>query len=213
MTSASASPEMDRRGFSRLDLPRVGAAAIGASFGGVEALMALMPALPAGLALPVFVVLHQPRDRDSLLPQVLAPYCRLPVVEAMDQEPVVPGTVYVATPDYHLLLDRGPRLALSLDAPVNFSRPAIDVLFESAAAAYGRGLLAMLLTGASADGAEGLQRVREAGGQAVVQDPADARAPAMPRAALARGPADALLSLADIRRLLALLPSSLETSP
>jgi two-component system chemotaxis response regulator CheB len=191
-----------------VDLHRVRAAAIGASYGGVEALLALLPALRPHRGVPVFVVLHQSRDRPSVLAEILAPRCHLPVLEAQDQEPVVPGTVYVATPDYHLLLDRGPRLALSIDEPVNYSRPAIDVLFESAADEYGPGLLALLLTGASADGALGLQAVRRAGGQAVVQDPAEARAPAMPRAALAAGPVEAVLSLEEIKSMLSMLEAA-----
>jgi two-component system chemotaxis response regulator CheB len=194
-----------------LDVGRVEAVAIGASHGGVDALISLLPGLDPRVRVPVVIVLHLSRERPSLLAEVLTPHCRLPVIEAEDQEPLHGGRVYLATPDYHLLVDRGPRLALSLDEPVNFSRPAIDVLFESAADIFGPGLLAILLTGASPDGAEGLQAVRRAGGQAVVQDPAEARAPAMPRAALARGAVEAVLNLREIRALLSSL-SLLETS-
>ena len=193
-----------------LDLSRVQAVAVGASFGGVEALLALLPPLSPHLRVPVLVVLHQPRDRPGLLANLLAERCRVPVREAADKDPVEPGTVLVAPADYHLLAERSPGLpsphvALSIDEPVHFSRPAIDVLFESAARVWGRELLAVLLTGASGDGAEGLQAVRAAGGQAVVQDPDEARAPAMPLAALARGPVEAVLSLARIAHLLSLL--------
>lgn len=193
-----------------VDLARVRAVVVGASFGGVEALLALLPPLSPRLRVPVLVVLHQPRDRPGLLAKLLAERCRLPVREAADKDPVEPGTVLVAPSDYHLLAERSPGLpsphvALSIDAPVHFSRPAIDVLFESSACVWDRGLLALLLTGASGDGAEGLQAVRAAGGQAVVQDPDEARARAMPLAALARGPVEAVLSLARIAHLLSLL--------
>ncbi len=194
-----------------VDLARVKAVALGASFGGVEALMAVLPGLRPTAGVPLLLVLHQPRERPSLLAEILGPRCQVPVSEAQDKEPVEAGHVYVAPPDYHLLVDRGPRggaqLALSVDDLVNFSRPAIDVLFESAAQHWGPGLLALLLTGASADGAAGLQAVRRAGGQAVVQDPEEARAPVMPRAALAAGAVEAVLPLQKIERLLAMLES------
>ena len=162
------------------------AVVIGGSSGAIEALSTVMPALPADLPAAVFVVLHLPRDRRSLLAEVFGPRCALPVCDAQDQEPVQPGHVYFAPPDYHLLVDKGPRLALSLDAPLHHSRPAIDVLFESAADCYGPRLLGVLLSGANEDGARGLQAIEAAGGSVVVQDPSSAAMPAMPRAALAR---------------------------
>lgn len=136
---------------------------IGASAGGVAALQAVLGALPAGLSAPVLAVLHLPRDRTSRIAEVLAPYCALPVREAEDKQPLQPGTVTFAPPDYHLLVEDTGSLALSVDAPVLFSRPAIDPLFESAAAVFGRQLLALLLTGASSDGSEGVAAVRAAG--------------------------------------------------
>lgn len=184
---------------------RIRAVAIGASAGGVEALCALLPALPAGLRAVVFVVIHLPRERPSLLASVFQARCALPVVEAQDKEPVAAGTVYVAPPDYHLLLDEGPRIALSTDEPVNFSRPAIDVLFESAADLYRERLLAIVLTGANQDGAAGLAAVRKCGGVAVVQDPESAQVALMPAAALQRNPTSLVMSIGDIGRLLATL--------
>src|SRR5215813_2427247 len=122
---------------------------IGASAGGVDALAILLPALPAGLRAATFVVLHLPRERPSLLVDIFAPKCALAVCEAEDKQPVEPGTIYFAPPDYHLLVDRGPRVALSADDLVHFSRPSIDVLFESAAEVYGERLIGIILTGAN----------------------------------------------------------------
>lgn len=175
---------------------------IGASAGGVEALSQLLPALPAGCQASVFVVLHLPRERPSRLVEVFQPHCALPVREAQDKEPAAPGTVYFAPPDYHLLVDLGPQVALSMDELVHFSRPSVDVLFESAAAVYGERLLGIVLTGGSADGAAGLAAVKRAGGGAVVQRPDSARVPLMVEAALARTPSAAALTLDEIAGLL-----------
>lgn len=184
---------------------RIDAVVIGASAGGVEALCALLPALPADTRAAVFVVIHLPRERPSRLAAIFQARCALPVREAQDKEPVTSGTVYVAPPDYHLLVDEGPRIALSTDEPVNFSRPAIDVLFESAADAYRERLLAVVLTGANHDGAAGLAAVQRRGGVAVVQDPENAEVALMPAAALQSSPTSLVFSLADIGRLLATL--------
>jgi two-component system chemotaxis response regulator CheB len=175
---------------------------IGASAGGIEALTVLLPALPVGLRCAVFIVVHLPRERPSLLVSVFAPKCRLPVQEAQDKEPVQPGTVYFAPPDYHLLIDEGPQLALSADEPVCFSRPSIDVLFESAADVYGPALLGLILSGGNEDGASGLAAVQRAGGIAVVQEPGSARVPLMPQSALARCQPDLVLPLEGIAALL-----------
>jgi two-component system chemotaxis response regulator CheB len=180
----------------------VEAIVIGTSAGGVEALSVLLPALPPDLRVPVLIVLHLPRDRPSRLVEIFVPKCALPVQEAEDKAPAAPGTIYFAPPDYHLLVDAGPSLALSADEPVLFSRPSIDVLFESAAEVYGETLLAIILTGASQDGASGLDAVRRAGGFTIVQRPDTAQAPLMTEAALARGPADVVLPLDGIADLL-----------
>jgi two-component system, chemotaxis family, protein-glutamate methylesterase/glutaminase len=184
------------------NLGRIGAIAIGASAGGVEALSVLLPALPTGLAAAVFVVLHQPRDRPSLLVDIFKLKCDLPVREAEDKDAVEPGTIYFAPPDYHLLVDEGPRLALSADDLVHYSRPSIDVLFESAADVYEDRLLGILLTGANEDGASGMEAIHRAGGTTVVQEPETALAASMPLSALARTPVDRVLSLDDIAALL-----------
>ncbi|AKQ65088.1 Chemotaxis response regulator protein-glutamate methylesterase CheB [Myxococcus hansupus] len=166
---------------------RIDAVVVGASAGGVEALGTLLPALPRGFRPAVLVVLHQPRERRSLLVDIFSSRCALPVQEAQDKEPAQPGTIYFAPPDYHLLVDDGPSLALSADEPVLFSRPSIDVLFESAADTYGHRLAGLILTGANSDGARGLAAVREAGGVTLVQRPDTAMVATMPTAALARG--------------------------
>ena len=164
---------------------QLAAIAVGGSAGSIEALMELLPWLPATLAVPVTVVVHLPPAAERGLAPVLASACALTVVEAEDKMTLQPGWMYVAPADYHLLVERGRTLALSADPPVHFSRPSIDVLFESAAFAFGRLSLAILLSGANADGAAGLATVKAHGGLTWVQEPASARVPHMPEAALA----------------------------
>jgi two-component system chemotaxis response regulator CheB len=177
---------------------RVDAVVIGASAGGIEALLALLPGLSADFRIPIIIVLHLPRDRPSFLAQIFLQKCALPVCEAADKEPVHPGTVYFAPPDYHLLIDAGPSLALSADELVNYSRPSIDVLFESAAEVYGARLLGIILTGANEDGAAGLAAVHAAGGITIVQEPDSAQVKQMVVSALSRSPASHVLDLAGI---------------
>ncbi|ALM86338.1 chemotaxis protein CheB [Bordetella sp. N] len=178
---------------------------IGASAGGVEVLSTLLTALPADFPAAVAIVLHIPPDRDSLLPALFAPRCALPVKEVEDKAPIEAGTVYFAAPDYHMLVEPDGSFALSQDEAVNYSRPSIDLLFESAAVAYRERLLAIVLTGGSADGASGLKTVREMGGRAWVQDPASADAPAMPGFAIERAGADLVTGPAALARSLAAL--------
>jgi len=184
------------------DGTRVEAIVIGASAGGVEALNQILPALQPDLAASVFIVLHLPRGRPSLLVEIFASGCALPLREAEDKEAVQPGTVYFAPPDYHLLLEAGPRLALSVDEPVHHARPSVDVLFESAADVFGARLLGIILSGANEDGADGLASIRRAGGVTVVQDPALAQESRMILSALSRGPVDFVLCLDRIAELL-----------
>jgi two-component system chemotaxis response regulator CheB len=177
---------------------RVDAVVIGTSAGGVEALSVLLPGLPAGLRAAVFIVVHLPRERPSLLVDIFQARCALPVREARDKEPVAAGTVYFAPPDYHLLVDEGPQLALSADDLVHYSRPSIDVLFESAADFYGSRLLGIILTGANEDGAAGLAAVHRAGGVTIVQQPGTAQATLMIESAMKRTPVDLVLTLEQI---------------
>jgi two-component system chemotaxis response regulator CheB len=162
--------------------------AIGASAGAVDALGQLLPELPAMLGAPVLIVVHVPPDRRSALPELFAASCALTTLEAEDKTMPDPASVYFAPPDYHLLVERGGTLALSVDEPVHHSRPSIDVLFESVADAAGAGALGILLSGASRDGAEGLRRIRDVGGQTWVQTPESAQVAVMPRAALELAP-------------------------
>lgn len=183
----------------------VDAVVFGTSAGGVDALGRLLPALDDASAVAACVVIHLPRERPSLMVDIFSRRCRRPVREAVDKAPIEPGVTYFAPPDYHLLVDDGPTLALSVDPPVHHSRPSIDVLFESAAQVYQTRLLAVLLTGASADGSQGLAAVRRAGGLVAIQDPDDAEAPAMVRAGLERVVPDFLLPLDAMAELLASL--------
>lgn len=160
------------------------AVVIGASAGALEALSTILPTLPPDFDLPVMIVVHVPPDRRSVLSELFQAKCGVVVKEAEDKEPIVGGTVYFAPPNYHLLVEADRTLALSSDEPVLFSRPSIDVLFESAADAYGAALIAIVLTGANHDGAKGLRAVVEAGGRPLVQDPLTAFASAMPEAAM-----------------------------
>lgn len=178
------------------------AVVIGGSAGSVEALTSILPGLQPDCGIAVFVVIHLPRERPSLLVSIFAPKCRLQVVEAQDKEPVELGNIYFAPPDYHLLVDRGPQLALDADELVHFSRPSIDVLFESAADAYAQRLIGIVLSGANSDGAAGLAAVQRAGGLTLVQRPETAIASAMPEAALQAAPGSLSLAPAEIFQLL-----------
>jgi two-component system, chemotaxis family, protein-glutamate methylesterase/glutaminase len=174
------------------------AVVIGASAGALEVLSNLLPALPSDYRLPILIVVHLPPDNTSLFAELFRARCAIRVREAEDKEPIEPGVVYFAPPDYHLLVEEDKRLSLSDDEPVLFSRPSIDVLFESAADAYGGGLIGVVLTGANSDGANGLKAVVEAGGVALVQSPGSAYAVAMPEAAIAACPAARVLPVNEI---------------
>ena len=171
---------------------------IGASAGGVQALSRILPALRADFASPVIIVVHVPPRKDNALVDLFARKCILTVKEAEDKEPLVAGTIYFAPPDYHLLVEAGGTLALSSEETVNHSRPAIDVLFETAADAFGPALTGIILTGANHDGAQGLKAVGAAGGVAIAQDPATAEVATMPAAALSACPSARAMSLDQI---------------
>lgn len=170
---------------------------MGASLGGYQALTVLLKALPRDYPLPVAIVQHRGVDAVDLLAPALQELTGLPVREAEDKEPIVPGCVYVGPSDYHLLVDAG-RFALSTDAKVNKARPAIDMLFESAADAYLDRVVAVVLTGASRDGAAGAARVKSRGGVVVVQDPSTAESAIMPKAAIEACAVDRVLPLDGI---------------
>ena len=173
-------------------------AAIGGSAGSVDALMQIIPVLPADLPMPVVAVVHMARDSKSLLPEILGSKSRLRVVEAEDKVVMQPGHVYVAPPGYHLLAENDGSLSLSSEEEVLFSRPSIDVFFESAADAYGPDLIGVVLTGGNEDGAKGLRAILDAGGKGLIQDPETAYATAMPLAALVSCPDARVLDLGQI---------------
>ena len=181
--------------------------AVGASWGGMRAIVSILDALPADFEIPIVVAQHRPAAAGSeLLEEVLARRTRLAVVAAHDKEPLEPGCVYVAPADYHVIVEPG-HLGLSTDAAVEFARPSIDVLFESAAHAYGARTVGVLLTGVNRDGAAGLARIAAAGGFTVAQDPATAERGEMPAAAVERGAARRVLPLERIGPFLAGLRS------
>ena len=181
---------------------RIEAVVIGASAGGVDALVDLLPALPASFSPATVCILHVPADRESRLAELFAARLSLPVLEAQDKQPLEPGTVYFAGAGYHLSIEQDRVFSLSCEPPVHYARPAIDVLMESAADALGTRLAGILLTGANDDGAEGLARIGEHGGLTVVQDPDEAAIATMPRAAIRRRAPDLVLTLDRIRALL-----------
>ncbi|MGE7138074.1 chemotaxis protein CheB [Luteibacter sp. NPDC031894] len=183
-------------------MSRYDAIVMGCSAGGLNALQRMLPALDDQLRAPVVVCCHTGSSNVSLLVELLGRVSALPVVEARERASVDPGTVHVAPAGYHLLVEDDFRFSLSVDAKVSFARPSIDVLFETAAAAWGDRLVAVLMTGANADGADGLAAIRRAGGYAIVQDPRDAEADAMPLAGLRVAGADACLPLDAIPALL-----------
>jgi two-component system chemotaxis response regulator CheB len=157
---------------------------VGTSLGGLHALQILLPSLPKSFPLPVAIVQHRHKDSNDSLSVFLQGYCALPLTEAEDKEAIVPGRVYLAPPDYHLLVEEG-HFALSTEAAVCHARPSIDVLFESAADAYAQGVIGVILTGASNDGSQGLLKIQAQGGLALIEEPTTAQSPTMPKAALA----------------------------
>ena len=187
-------------------LPRgVEAVVIGGSLGAVDALGTLLPRVQAETRAAVIAVVHLPSARPSLLPSLFRPRVLVPVEEVFDKEPVVPGRIWFAPPDYHLSIERDRCFSLSMEPKVRFSRPSIDVLFESAADVYGSRLVAVVLTGANEDGAAGARAVRDAGGFVMVQSPSDAAADRMPLAAVERAAPQVVAPLGRIADALELI--------
>ena len=174
-----------------------GIVVIGASWGGLQALSTLLDGIPRTYDLPTVVVQHRGKDVESLLAILLQEHTRLAVCEVEDKQPIEHGYVYIAPPDYHLLIE-GKHFSLTTDAPVRFSRPSIDVTFVSAADACGARAVGVVLTGANEDGAAGLRRIVDRGGRAIVQDPATAEVRTMPAASLRAVPEAELLPLERI---------------
>lgn len=174
---------------------------VGTSLGGLRALEILLAGFPKRFSVPVAIVQHRHKDSDDSLSTFLQRQCTLFVVEAEDKETIVPGRVYLAPADYHLLVE-AKHLALSTEAPVFYARPSIDVLFESAADAYAERVIGVILTGASQDGTQGLAKIKANGGLAIVQEPTTAESKTMPKAAIASVAVDWILPLDEIAPLL-----------
>jgi two-component system chemotaxis response regulator CheB len=185
---------------------------VGTSWGGLSALRELIVGLPGSLGLPVVVIQHRHKQSDHLLTTLLQDETSLCVCEVEDKAPMTAGNVYVAPADYHLLVEPG-FFSLSMDEPVRFSRPSIDVTFESAADAYGARTVGVVLTGANADGSIGLRRIVSRGGLALVQSPATAESPTMPQAAIKAVPEARVLTIAEIAAAIAALPAPAGKAP
>jgi len=182
---------------------RFKAVVVGVSAGGLDALPILFAKLPEAYSYPVIIIQHVYHENSVGLVEHFKRNFALSLHEAGDKEPVRPGCVYFAPPNYHLLVEPDRTFSLSVDEKVHYSRPSIDVLFESAAHVWGRDLAGIVLTGTNADGAYGLQVIKECGGLTIVQDPATAAHPLMPQASLDAGEVDYVLSLEQIGELLA----------
>ena len=179
---------------------------VGTSWGGLSAVRELVRALPRAFSLPIVVVQHRHPDSDHLLSTLLQDSTPLPVSEVEDKAPIVPGGVYLAPADYHLLVEDG-HFSLSMDEPVQYSRPSIDVAFASVADVYGRRAAGVVLTGANADGARGLRRIVDRGGLGFVQTPGTAESPTMPAAAIQAVPEARVMTIAEIGAALGTLPA------
>ncbi|HYQ44526.1 MAG TPA: chemotaxis protein CheB [Polyangiaceae bacterium] len=177
--------------------PRYDLVVMGTSTGGLHALTRLLSALPASFPLPIAIVQHRSRDSDERLAMLLSGASLIPVVEAEDKEPLRGPGVYLSPPDYHLLVETD-WVALSTEEPVAYSRPSIDVLFESAAYSHGSGVIGVLLTGANQDGTRGLKRIKEHGGYVIIQNPDSAESAFMPKHAVKNLLPDRVLNLEQI---------------
>lgn len=175
---------------------------IGGSSGSLEALLLILPLLKTPFPLPVLLVLHRSNQADNSLTELLASRTELNVKEADDKDILEPGSIYIAPPDYHVLLEQDGSLSLDVSEKINFSRPSIDVSFISAAEVYGDALIAVLLSGANADGTLGLQLVGQNGGFLLVQDPLTAAVAYMPERAIQQCRVDRVLNPAAIAALL-----------
>ena len=175
---------------------------IGVSAGGLEALNVLLPLLSAHFRMAVIIVQHlHPHSNDYWI-QALHTKCRITVKQADEKEPIFPGTVYLAPPNYHLLIEEDRTFSLAIFERVNYARPSVDVLFETAAEVYGTNVIGIILTGANTDGSKGLKTIKEFGGLAIVQEPSTAEVPSMPKAAIEATTVDYVLPLHDIAELL-----------
>jgi len=185
---------------------------LGTSWGGLAALRTIIAALAPTFDIPIAVVQHRHRDSDTMLARFLQDHTRLRVCEIEDKQVIEPGRVFIAPANYHALVEQG-HFSLSTEAPVRYSRPSIDVAMTSAADSYGHRAVGVVLTGANADGAEGLRRIADSGGLAVIQDPGSAEVNAMPKAALRWVPTARVFPLDRIAAFLSALPAAQAASP
>jgi len=174
---------------------------VGVSLGGMRALEILVNGLPTDFPSPVAIVQHRTADGGSLLAQILRQHSQLPIADVNDKDPIQAGRIYLAPPGYHLLVD-GSTFALTTEAPVSYARPSIDVLFETAADAYGARVVGVVMTGASSDGARGAARIKACGGTVIVQTPATAECAVMPQATIDATRVDHIVPLSEIAPLL-----------
>ncbi len=181
---------------------RCKAIVIGVSAGGLRALKKILKKLPKDFPAPIAIVQHMAADSNDYLAESLDRKCRISVKQAEEKERLEPGVAYISPANYHLLIERDFTFSLSIDERVNFARPSVDVLFETAAEAYGDKLLGVILTGSNTDGARGLKRIKECGGMALVQDPQSAESDMMPEAALEIAEVDMVVPLNEIGPLL-----------
>lgn len=171
---------------------------VGSSAGGIRALGHLLAPLPSDFPLPIIVVQHLHPESESYLPKILAAHCALPVKQAEEREVIQAGSVYIAPPNYHLLIEEDRSFSLSLEPPVRYARPSVDVMFETAVYAYRDKLIGIILTGANDDGSYGVKKLKQMGGYVIVQDPKTAEAEAMPTAAIAAAKVDKVLPIEQV---------------
>lgn len=180
---------------------------IGGSAGSLEVLMRIFPQLPSIQSFAIVIVLHRKNTEDSLLEELFALKTEIPVKEVEDKVKLKPGFIYIAPPDYHLLFEKNDLLSLDISEKVNFSRPSIDVSFESAAEIYGSSLVGILLSGANADGTQGLIEIKKAGGIIIVQKPENSKMPFMPQNAVNHTSPDYILDDEEILKLISSINS------
>jgi two-component system, chemotaxis family, protein-glutamate methylesterase/glutaminase len=175
---------------------------VGSSAGGLNALSALLPSLPADFRLPMIIAQHVHPTQNGYFTESLNRKSKLPVRLAGEKESILEGHIYFAPPNYHLLIERDETFSLSIDPRVNYARPSIEVLFESAVYVWSSGLIGVMLTGANNDGAEAMRLIKRCGGLTIAQDPSTAESPMMPQSAIDAGGVDEILTLEQIARLL-----------
>ena len=183
-------------------MKRYEAVVIGTSAGGLNVLSEILKELPGDFPLPVMIVQHRAKDESYLLEEILRAKCRIKIKQADEKENIIKGTVYFAPPNYHLLVERDHTLSLSNDQLVNYSRPAIDILFETAASVYKNKLIGIILTGANKDGSAGIKAIKKNGGMTIAENPGTAEYYLMPKEAIDTGYVDSVMETEEIKNFL-----------